>query len=78
MQKTCAEHIKALLDAIDGDEKFVMTAGAGVVNAAFFAAGILSENGYLTILAGTIVAYIMGKVVEDRHVQSVNASVVKA
>lgn len=63
---TCAEHLKAWLDAIDGDEKFVMTVGAGIVNAIFFACGVLSETGYLTILGGTIIAYITGKVVEDR------------
>ncbi len=67
----CDEHLRAWLDAIDGDEKFVMVVGAGILNAIFFAAGILSENGYLMILGGTVFAYITGKVVEDRHTQTV-------
>lgn len=67
MRQSCAAYLKEWLDAIDGDEKFVMTVGAGVVNAIFLACGILSETGYLTILGSTIFAYITGKVVEDRH-----------
>lgn len=66
---TAPEYLKAWLDAIEGDEKFVMTVGAGIINAIFLACGILSETGYLTILGGTIVAYITGKVAEDRFAQ---------
>jgi hypothetical protein len=57
--------IKAYLDAIDGDEKFIMTMGAGIVNTILFALGILSENGYLMILSGTVFMYIAGKTTED-------------
>lgn len=69
----CHEYLKAWLDAVDGDEKFVMTVGAGLVNAVFFALGLLSENGYLAILASTVGMYIAGKVVEDRHTQTMEA-----
>jgi len=71
---TCAEHLKAWLDAIEGDERFVLTVGAGVVNAVFLACGILSEAGYLTVLGGTIVAYITGKTYELTRPEKKDAS----
>lgn len=69
---TCAEHLKSWLDAIDGDEKFVMVMGCAMVNTVLFAAHTLSENGYLMILGGTIFAYISGKVYEDIRKQGTN------
>lgn len=63
---TCAEHLKAWLDAIDGDEKFIMCAAAGIVSSIFFACGILTENGWLIAMGGSVFAYVSGKVVEDR------------
>lgn len=71
---TCAEYLKSWLDAIDGDEKFVMTVGAGIVNAIFFACGILSETGYLSILGGTVIAYIGAKT----YLEKTSANVAQA
>lgn len=69
---TCAEYLKSWLDAISGDEKFVMCAGAGIVSSVFFACGILTENGWLLAMGQSVFAYVIGKVVEDRGAPRAN------
>lgn len=57
--------LKKILDAISGDEKFLMTLGAGVVNTALLIAGFLSQENYVTLTQWTVCVYIAGKTYED-------------
>lgn len=41
-----------------GGTRFLLTVGCSVINSVFFACGVLSENGYLMILSGTVFAYV--------------------
>jgi hypothetical protein len=59
--------IKRWLDCIAGDEKFVMTLGAGVVNTLLLVLSYLDQGNYVILTLGTVAAYITGKVVEDIH-----------
>jgi hypothetical protein len=59
------EYVKAWLEAISGDEKFVMTIGAGVVNTGLLMLGLLDQSNYVLLTLGTVAAYITGKTVEN-------------
>lgn len=41
-----------------GGRRFVMTMGAGIVNTALFAVGIMTEGGYITLTLATVGAYL--------------------
>lgn len=58
---TLPEHIKSYLDAIAGDERFVLTLGAGVVNTVLLTLGFLDQSNYVTLTMGTIAVYIAGR-----------------
>jgi hypothetical protein len=58
--------IKAFLDAIEGDEKFVLVLGAGIVDTLLLMGGWLDQNNYVVLTLATVGAYITGKVIEDR------------
>lgn len=58
-------YLKSWLDAVTGHEKFLLVVGAGIINGIFLACGILTETGYLSVLAGTIVTYIGAKTYEN-------------
>lgn len=74
MRQSCAAYLKEWLDAISGDEKFVMCAGAGIVSSVFFASHLLTENGWLLAMGQSVFAYVIGKVVEDRGVPRANVA----
>lgn len=59
------EYLKAWLDSISGDEKFVLTLGAGIVNTLLLMFGFLDQGNYVFLTMGTVAAYITGKTVED-------------
>ncbi len=61
MTYRCPEFLKATLDAIEGDERFVMTVGAGVVDSILLACGLLTGNEYVTLTLGTVGIYIGAK-----------------
>jgi hypothetical protein len=67
----CASELKAWLDAIAGDEKFIMVAGAGFVNALLLWFNKIDQGNYVTLTTVTIGAYLTGKAVES--VVSTNA-----
>lgn len=41
-----------------GGTRFLLTVGCSAINSMFFISGALTENGYLSILGGTVFAYI--------------------
>lgn len=57
--------IKSFLDAISGDEKFLMTLGAGVVNTCLLILGLLGQESYVSLTQWTVCVYIAGKTYED-------------
>lgn len=66
-----AQWIKSLLDAIDGDERFLMTLGAGAVNTCLLIGGFIDQGTYAMLTGGTVVAYI-GGVALDRRPNAAN------
>ena len=52
------------LEALGG-RRFFLTVGAGIVDTALFAAGKLSESGYLQLTGATVVVYIAAKVYSE-------------
>lgn len=67
-------YLKSWLDACTGHEKFFLVIGAGIVNGIFLACGILTEPGYLTILGGSLLAYIGAKTYENTRPGADNAT----
>lgn len=57
--------LRAALDAISGDEKFLMTLGAGIVNTALLVLGYLDQPNYVSLTQWTVCVYIAGKTYED-------------
>jgi hypothetical protein len=47
-----------------GGRRFVMAGGAGWVNMILFACHLLSENGYITLTAMTVGAYLTANTIE--------------
>lgn len=47
-----------------GGRRFLLAVGCAAINTVLFAAGILSEAGYLTIISGTVLTYIGARVTE--------------
>lgn len=41
-----------------GGTRFLLTVGCSALNSVFFVCGILTENGYLMILGGTVFTYV--------------------
>jgi hypothetical protein len=68
-------YVKSWLDAISGDEKFLMTVGAGVVNSLLLIGGYIDQGTYALLIGGTVGAYIGGKTYENIQVTRSNASV---
>lgn len=52
--------IKDALDAIEGDERFIMTLGAGVVNTALLLAGYIDPITYRDLTVATVAVFIGG------------------
>jgi hypothetical protein len=50
--------LRRILAAIDGDERFVMTLGAGVVNTALVATGVIDPTIYRDLTLGTVAVFI--------------------
>lgn len=44
-----------------GGRRFLLAIGCSLVNTVLFGMGILSENGYLMIISGTVIAYITAR-----------------
>jgi len=57
--------LKLLLEAISGDEKFLLTLGAGIVNTALLMLGFLDQANYVELTKWTVCVYIAGKTYED-------------
>lgn len=53
-----------------GGNRFLLALGCSVVNSGFFAFGLLSESGYLTILGLTVGAFIAAGTVQDTMYRS--------
>jgi len=47
-----------------GGRRFTITIGAGLVSTLLFVCHILSESGFITLVLGTVGAYITGNTVE--------------
>lgn len=47
-----------------GGRRFIMCMGCAGINTALFAAGTLSESGYLAILGGTVFGYIANNLMQ--------------
>lgn len=56
--------LKSWLDAVDGDEKFVLVVGCGLADFILLWFGKLDATTYVTLTTLTIVAYLTGKAVE--------------
>lgn len=67
--------LKAWLDAITGDEKFVLVLGCGVVNSILLWFGKLDQTSYVTLTTLTIGAYLTGKAVETVNEKNNDAKV---
>jgi hypothetical protein len=52
--------LKKLLDTIDGDERFIMTLGSGMVNTLLVHQQIISDLIYRDIILGTVGVFILG------------------
>lgn len=57
--------IKSYLDAIAGDEKFLLTLGAGIIDAALLMLGFLDQGNYVILTMGTVGVYIGAKAYEE-------------
>ena len=57
------ESVKNWIAALGG-RRFLLVVGAGVVDSIFFAVALLSENGYITLTAMTVGAYITANVAQ--------------
>lgn len=50
--------VRSLLSAIDGDERFVVTVGAGLVNTALVCLGYIDPTIYRDLTLGTVAVFI--------------------
>lgn len=50
-----------------GGRKFVLAVGCGLITSVMRAANVLSDGGYVTIIMGTVAAYITGNVFQKRR-----------
>ena len=62
---TAPAYIKSWLDAIQGDEKFIIVVGAGLVNTLLLIGHFVDQSTYATMFSITVGAYITGKTVEN-------------
>lgn len=62
---TCPQVLKAYLDAIAGDEKFILTVAIGAVNVPLLSFGYLTGGEYITALGWIFTTYVAGKTVES-------------
>ena len=62
---TGPQRIKSYLDSIDGDEKFLMCMGAGVVDTALLWFDKLDASNYVILTMGTIGAFIGAKAYQE-------------
>lgn len=60
MARSIASWLKEMLDSIDGDERFLMTLGAGMVNAALRVGDFISGEIYRDLTLGTVAVFITG------------------
>ena len=63
---TGPERIHAYLEAIDGDERFLLTLGAGVINSLLLVFGFLDMGTYAMLTGGTVGAFIVGVAYERK------------
>lgn len=63
---TVSERAKSILDAIEGDERFLMTLGAGMVNTMLLMLGFIDQGTYAMLTGGTVVAFIGGHTLDNR------------
>lgn len=57
---TTPERIRAYLDAIEGDERFLMTVGAGIVDSLLLIFHYIDQGTYAMLTGGTVAAFIGG------------------
>jgi len=57
--------IKSYLDSIAGDEKFLLTLGAGIVDSILLMFGFLDQGNYVVLTMGTVGVYIGAKAYEE-------------
>lgn len=65
MKYRCPEFLKEMLDAIAGDERLVVTIGAGAVDAGLLMGGWLTGGEYVTLTLATVAVYISAKSVDN-------------
>jgi hypothetical protein len=72
LQPTAWELVALYREAFGG-RKFLLCLGCGIVSTILFAANaflkqpLLSEAGYLTLIGGSVIAYITGRTVEAKN-----------
>lgn len=65
-------YVKGWLDAIAGDEKFVMTVAAGLINAVLLIFHYIDQGTYAMLIGSTVAVYIGGKTYETVQVARAN------
>lgn len=63
---TTPERIRSYLESIEGDEKFLITIGAGVIDTLLLIFGYLDMGTYATLTTITVGAFIAGDVMATR------------
>lgn len=58
-------YVRSWLEAVDGDEKFVLTMGAGVINTCLLLLHFIDQGTYATLTISTVAAFIGGNVIEN-------------
>lgn len=71
MTKSAVEGARAWLNVAHGYERFLMTAGAGLVNTGLLIAGLIDQDTYAMLTAGTVAAFITGSTVS--HVKVISS-----
>lgn len=58
-------YVKGWLDAIEGDEKFVASAFAGVITTGLLVAHYIDQGTWAMVFMGTVAAFITGNVITN-------------
>ncbi len=70
--------LKAWLDAMTGDEKFVLVVGCGGMSSIHLAFGHIDQTTWLAVITLTVGAYITGKTIENTAETQSNTKVAVA
>lgn len=65
MRMPCYDYMRKWLEAVDGDEKFVLTIGSGIVTTLLLIFHCIHEDTFMTLIISTVATYIGGAAVES-------------